>query len=101
MKDPFDEVPEIILTTEQRKERWVTAAKKSLEHLIVVMEEPIITNTEDDVSSDRLKGAVQAKKIAAFDYLEILSRIDVEQTQLKEGVSNESTIGFAERNKRK
>lgn len=98
MKDPFDEVPDIALTTEQHKARWLTAVDKTLEHLLQVMEEPIITYTEDDVSSDRLKGAVQAKKIAAFDFLEILARKDVEETNLKEGKSEQTTLGFAERN---
>lgn len=95
MKDIFDQVPEIIKTPQQLKSRWIQAAHKSLEHLIVVMEEPIITYTEDDVSSDRLKGAVQAKKIAAFDYLEILQKINEVETVLENGEQSD-TSSFAE-----
>lgn len=95
MKDIFDKVPEIIKTPQQLKSRWIQAAHKSLEHLIVVMEEPIITYTEDDVSSDRLKGAVQAKKIAAFDYLEILQKINEVETVLENGEQSD-TSSFAE-----
>ena len=63
-------------------------------------EEKIITNTEDDVSADRLKNAAATKKLAIFDAFEILNRIQ-EEANLLEGKTPEKTEkkafkGFAE-----
>jgi hypothetical protein len=65
-----------------------------------VAEEKIITNTEDDVSADRLKNAAATKKLAIFDAFEILNRIQ-EEENLLEGKTPEETKktafkGFAE-----
>lgn len=91
-------IADTVDTTENYKEKLIAAAKIALTHLLVVIEEPIITYTEDDVSSDRLKNSVQTKKIAVFDYLDILTRIDAEQLSLTEGTLSHSSQGFAERN---
>jgi len=64
-----------------------------------VAEEKIITNTEDDVSADRLKNAAATKKLAIFDAFEILSRIDEEKNMLEDKpaeTKENSFKGFAE-----
>ena len=70
------------------------------EGIINVAREKIITNTEDDVSADRLKNAAATKKLAIFDAFEILNRIQ-EEKNLLEGKTPEETKkkafkGFAE-----
>ena len=76
------------------------AGHKAVEELINVAKEKIITNTEDDVSADRLKNAAATKKLAIFDAFEILNRIQEEENML-EGKAPEETKktafkGFAE-----
>ena len=64
--------------------------------------EKIITNTEDDVSADRLKNAAATKKLAIFDAFEILNRIQEEENILegkepedkKERVTQSFGIGY-------
>ena len=73
---------------------------KAVEELINVAREKIITNTEDDVSADRLKNAAATKKLAIFDAFEILNRIQ-EEKNLLEGKTPEERKekvfkGFAE-----
>ena len=57
------------------------------------------SNTEDDVSADRLKNAAATKKLAIFDAFEILNRIQ-EEENLLEGketkTENKIFKGFAE-----
>jgi len=87
--------------------RIIRAGYKAVEELIKVAEEPIITDenpfaSEGDgaLAADRLKNAAQAKKLAIFDALEILSKIENEQTTLGElgEVSDvDNKQGFAER----
>ena len=67
-----------------------------------VAEEDIInTDSDSDVSADKLKNAAAAKKLAIFDAFEILSRIELEKENLdsaNSGVSKTDTKqGFAER----
>ena len=83
-------------TNEQFKQEIIDAAKVAIEELIKVLKEPIITNTEDDVSSDKLRNSVAAKKMSMLDAFEMISRIDQEQTNLKSGEINETSHGFAE-----
>lgn len=97
MKDPFDQVPEIFKSTEEYKRDIIAASKKAVEHLITVLAEPIVTNTEDDVSVEKLKSAVQTKKIAMFDALDMVARIDLEEINLNEGGYNHENTGIAER----
>tara|TARA_R100000951_G_scaffold89103_1_gene77238 strand:- start:13 stop:228 length:216 start_codon:yes stop_codon:yes gene_type:complete len=67
--------------------------------LIKVAEEKIITHTEDDVSSDRLKNAAATKKLCIMDAFEILQRIEEEENNLQ-GIENPKELksfkGFAE-----
>ena len=76
-----------------------------MEELIKVAEEKIITNTEDDVSADRLKNAAATKKLAIFDAFEILNRIEEEKNILEDKPrdSEEKKVfkGFAERRSKK
>ncbi len=87
------------MTTKQKKLNIIQAGQKAVDELIKVAEEKIITNTEDDVSADRLKNAAATKKLAIFDAFEILARIEEEknilQDKLKE-TKEKSFKGFAE-----
>jgi hypothetical protein len=67
-----------------------------------VAEEDIInTESDTDVSADKMKNAAAAKKLAIFDAFEILSRIEAEKENLDSvdrGISKTDTKqGFAER----
>ena len=87
------------MTTEQTKLNIIQAGQKAVEELIKVAEEKIITNTEDDVSADRLKNAAATKKLAIFDAFEILNRIEEEKAMLEEvktETKEKSFKGFAE-----
>ena len=78
----------------------IQAGRKAVNELIKVAEEKIITNTEDDVSTDRLKNAAATKKLAIFDAFEILNRIQEEENLLegKEPQEKKERVfkGFAE-----
>jgi len=63
------------MNTKEAKLNIIQAGQKAVKELIKVAEEQIITNTEDDVSADRLKNAAATKKLAIFDAFEILNRI--------------------------
>ena len=65
------------------KKSIIQAGHKAVEELIKVAEEKIITNTEDDVSADRLKNAAATKKLAIFDAFEILNRLEEEENLLE------------------
>ena len=91
------------MTTKETKRNIIQAGRKAVEELIKVAEEKIITNTEDDVSADRLKNAAATKKLAIFDAFEILTRIQEEEAVLenKPKEENKKTFsGFAERRSR-
>lgn len=85
----------------ETKKNIILAGRKAVDELIKVAEEKIITNTEDDVSADRLKNAAATKKLAIFDAFEILNRIEEEERILenkpKKEANEESFKGFAER----
>ena len=88
------------INTKESKKNIIQAGRKAVDELIKVAEEKIITNTEDDVSADRLKNAAATKKLAIFDAFEILNRIQ-EEENLLEGKTPEKTKekvfrGFAE-----
>ena len=82
------------------KKNIILAGRKAVDELIKVAEEKIITNPEDDVSSDRLKNAAATKKLAIFDAFEILNRIQEEQNLLEGKTPEEAEKkvfkGFAE-----
>jgi hypothetical protein len=83
------------------KRKIINSGHRAVEELIKVAEEKIITNTEDDVSADRLKNAAATKKLAIFDAFEILNRIQEEERILenkpKEDDTQKAFSGFAER----
>ena len=88
------------MNIKETKKNIILAGRKAVDELIKVAEEKIITNTEDDVSADRLKNAAATKKLAIFDAFEILNRIQ-EEENLLEGKTLEKTEekvfrGFAE-----
>ena len=88
------------MNIEETKKSIIQAGHRAVEELINVAREKIITNTEDDVSADRLKNAAATKKLAIFDAFEILNRIQ-EEENLLEGKTPEETKktafkGFAE-----
>lgn len=87
-------------TTEDFKQAVIDASKVAIQELIIVLKEPIITgDSESDLAADRLKNASATKKLAMLDALEMIARIDVEQTQLQEGKGSDTpSIGFAEKN---
>ena len=88
------------MSIKETKKRIIQAGHRAVEELINVAKEKIITNTEDDVSADRLKNAAATKKLDIFDAFEILNRIQ-EEENLLEGKTPEKTEkkafkGFAE-----
>ena len=88
------------MNIKETKKLIIRAGHKAVDELINVAKEKIITNTEDDVSADRLKNAAATKKLAIFDAFEILNRIQEEENML-EGKAPEETKktafkGFAE-----
>ena len=88
------------MNIKETKKLIIQAGHKAVEELINVAKEKIITNTEDDVSADRLKNAAATKKLAIFDAFEILNRIEAERALLNEEpdkVSKNKSFGFAER----
>ncbi len=87
------------MSSKETRRNIIQAGQKAVKELIKVAEEKIITNTEDDVSADRLKNAAATKKLAIFDAFEILARIEEEKTMLedKPGEAKEKSFkGFAE-----
>lgn len=89
------------MSIQETKRNIIQAGHKAVEELIKVAEEKIITNTDDDVSADRLKNAAATKKLAIFDAFEILSRIQEEESRLDdkpiEKEEKQAFKGFAER----
>ena len=87
------------MNIKEPKKLIIQAGHRAVEELINVAKEKIITNTEDDVSADRLKNAAATKKLAIFDAFEILNRIQEEENIL-EGKETEKKDrvfkGFAE-----
>ena len=77
------------MNIKETKKSIIQAGHKAVQELIKVAEEQIITNTEDDVSADRLKNAAATKKLAIFDAFEILNRIQEEESILEGKPSEE------------
>ena len=55
------------MNIKETKKSIIQAGQIAVNELIKVAEEKIITNTEDDVSADRLKNAAATKNHAIFD----------------------------------
>ena len=89
------------------KERIIKAGYRSIEQLIKVAEDEILSPSDEgkELSADRLKNAAATKKLSIFDAFDILERIEEEEIALeneKKGLSQESSNeGFAERHSRK
>jgi len=86
------------MNTQKTKESIIQAGHKAVEELIKVAKEKII-DSEDDISADRLKNAAATKKLAIFDAFEILTRIEEEESMLKESSKKDKGAqfkGFAE-----
>ena len=71
------------MNIKETKKNIIQAGRKAVNELIKVAEEKIITNTEDDVSADRLKNAAATKKLALFDAFEILNRLQEDENILE------------------
>ena len=62
----------------------IKAGHRAVEQLIKVAKEDIIKpDIEDELAADRLKNAAATKKLAIFDALEILNRIEQEKENLR------------------
>ena len=78
----------------QTIERVISAGERAVEELIKVAEEEIITGKpDDDLAADRLKNAAATKKLAIFDALEILQRIEQERNKLDGKDESETSSG--------
>ena len=89
------------MSTKETKKNIIQAGQLAVKELIKVAKEPII-DFGPDISADRLKNAAATKKLAIFDALEILNRIEEEQNMLEDKPKQEvkkdtSFKGFAER----
>ena len=89
------------MSTKETKKNIIQAGRVAVKELIKVAKEPII-DFGPDISSDRLKNAAATKKLAIFEALEILNRIEEEQNMLEDKPKQEvkkdtSFKGFAER----
>ena len=71
------------MNIKETKKRIIQAGHKAVEELIKVGEEAIVTNSEDDLTADKLKNAAASKKLAIFDAFEILNRIEEEENLLE------------------
>lgn len=88
------------MNIKEQKKSIIQAGYKAVEELIRVAEEKIITDSEDDLTADKLKNAAATKKLSIFDAFEILARIEEEEALLEDKAieKKKSTIsGFAER----
>tara|TARA_B100000902_G_scaffold352025_1_gene362401 strand:- start:606 stop:878 length:273 start_codon:yes stop_codon:yes gene_type:complete len=86
------------MNTKETKLNIIQAGQKAVEELIKVAKEAIV-DSDDDISADRLKNAAATKKLAIFDAFEILTRIEEEESMLKESSKKDkgaSFKGFAE-----
>ena len=88
------------MNIKETKKRIIQAGHKAVEELIKVGEEAIVTNSEDDLTADKLKNAAASKKLAIFDAFEILNRIQEEENLLEgktpEKAEEKTFKGFAE-----
>mgnify|MGYP003119525321 FL=1 len=75
------------------KSKIIQAGRIAVEELIKVAKEKIV-DSEDDISADRLKNAAATKKLAIFDAFEILTRIEEEESMLKESSKEDKGTNF-------
>jgi hypothetical protein len=62
-----------------KRERILEAGMKAVDELIKVLEDPIITGMEGDLSADKMKTAAAAKRLAFEDALAMLEKIEQER----------------------
>ena len=82
-----------------KKKRLLAATEKGIDELIKVIESPIITHGEDDLSADKMKNAAAAKRLAFEDALEMLRKVEEERNNMEQGtvaVIEAGKSGFAE-----
>tara|TARA_B100001769_G_C21996569_1_gene535587 strand:+ start:162 stop:434 length:273 start_codon:yes stop_codon:yes gene_type:complete len=86
------------MNLKETKLKIIQAGYRAVEQLIKVAKEDIIKlDNDDDLAADRLKNAAATKKLAIFDALEILTRIESEKEAIEMGESKpRSKQGFAE-----
>ena len=86
------------MNLKETKLKIIQAGYRAVEQLIKVAKEDIIKlDNDDDLAADRLKNAAATKKLAIFDALEILTRIESEKEAIERGESKpRSKQGFAE-----
>ena len=87
------------MNIKETKKNIIQAGHKAVEELIKVAKEAIVTNSEDDLTADKLKNAAASKKLAIFDAFEILNRIQEEEDLLNNktrDVEKKAFKGFAE-----
>ena len=88
------------MNIKETKRRIIQAGHKAVEELIKVGEEAIVTDSDDDLTADKLKNAAASKKLAIFDAFEILNRIEEEENLLEgkvtEAKKDKTFKGFAE-----
>tara|TARA_R100001377_G_C3092806_1_gene76500 strand:+ start:211 stop:483 length:273 start_codon:yes stop_codon:yes gene_type:complete len=75
------------------KSKIIKAGRIAVEELIKVAKEKIV-DSEEDISADRLKNAAATKKLAIFDAFEILTRIEEEESMLKESSKKDKGANF-------
>ena len=71
------------MNVKETKRSIIQAGHKAVEELIKVAKEAIVTDSEDDLTADKLKNAAASKKLAIFDAFEILNRIQEEEDLLE------------------
>ena len=81
------------MNTKETKLNIIQAGQKAVEELIKVAKEKIV-DSEEDISADRLKNAAATKKLAIFDAFEILTRIEEEESMLKESSKKNKGANF-------
>jgi hypothetical protein len=87
------------MNIKETKKNIIQAGHKAVEELIKVAKEAIVTDSEDDLTADKLKNAAASKKLAIFDAFEILNRIQEEEDLLNNKtreVEKKAFKGFAE-----
>lgn len=86
------------------RQRIIDATYTSINELIKVLEESIVGEDGGDLSADKLKNAVAAKRTAFEDALYLLQRIDSEEEIISKNKTNKDEVGkiqtFAERRSR-
>lgn len=74
-----------------KKKRICQAGRTAVDELIKIAEEPILNGrlnpdntTDDGMAADKLTRAAQAKKLAIFDALEILAKVEEVESEIQE-----------------